>query len=235
MVDPYIHFWQNKVQTKNSNIVICTSPKYVDYYKNLNINKVITIPHGISEEEQKIDVNKVNQILNDYGKFAILIGSIDNDINLDLLKKIALKNIKIIIIGSEFKNNFEWEKLKQTNNIFYLGIMHAKELKNYISAAKVCLIAYNFSPKKNQISRSPLKALNYLAQKKPIVSSIDTEIDILENEGIYKASNENEFFNFVNDGINNQLEINQQKIDDYLKKHKYELLINNILIELNDN
>ena len=141
--------------------------------------------------------------------------------------------MNLVVIGSESPGLSQWEEIKKLPHLFYLGSMHAKKLKNYIKAAKACLIVYNFvSLQNDQVSRSPLKALNYLAQNKPIITSIDAEISELENDGVYKADNEEEFIGYVKKAFNNELKVNYDKVESYLKHHKYPELIECILKHL---
>lgn len=232
VVDPYIHLWQNKHQAKSANLIICTSPKYIDYYSALTPSKVIEIPHGISPDEFNIDETKKESIIKLYQRFAIVVGTISQEIEIDLLYKLAKKNISLVIIGQELIKNNKWEEIKNFPNVFYLGKMHAKKLKNYISAASVCLILYKFEGKKEQISRSPLKALNYLAQMKPVVSSIDSDVPSLLNKGIYQASNIEDFINITLKAIESDMVIDNLSITQYLDAHLYPKLISKILKEV---
>lgn len=235
VVDPYMHFWQNKIQAKNADLIICTSPKYVSYFNDLNCKNVVRISHGISDEEFDIDTSTVNTIKGKYGDFIIMIGAIAKDIDIDLLQAIANEKINLVLIGSEPSNSNDWNELKKSEHVFYLGLMHAKNLKNYIAASKGCLIVYNFvSVQKGQVSRSPLKALNYMAQKKPIITTIDAEIESLRNEGIYQAKNTKEFMGLVKKAIRSELNVNVEKVDTYLNKHNYSKLIKDILERLNN-
>lgn len=226
-----MHFWQDNIQAKNADLIVCTSKKYLKYYKFSS--NLIHIPHGISEEEFNTDLKKVNDIQNEHGNYVIMVGAIAKDIDLNLLKAIVNDKKKLLVIGSELIDLPQWEDIKTSEHLIYLGPLHAKKLKNYIKAAKACLIVYNFiSLQNNQVSRSPLKALNYLAQKKPIITTIDSGINKLKNEGIYQAENEKEFLDFVKKAFNNELNVNDDKVASYLKHHKYPLLIEDILKHL---
>lgn len=233
VVDPHLHLWQNDIQAEKSNLIICTSNKYIHYYKNKGHANVLKIPHGISKDEYDVDITKTSLIKKEYGEFVIIIGSIASDVNIKLLERIANEQINVIVIGPETIKSSEWNKIKELDNLHYLGEMHSKELKNYISVANAGLIIYNFiSKQKGQVSRSPLKALNYLAQEKPVITSIDSEISDLKNEGTYWAKNENEYLKFVHQAINFELNINTHKTRKYLNQHEYPKLISTIINQL---
>ncbi len=233
-VDPYNFLWQDPIQVSNADLVVCTNPKYYEYYReNYKSKEVVLIPHGISEDEFENDSEKISAIKNRYGKFVILIGSITVDMNFDLLKIIAEHNIKLIILGQETSKIESWEKLKSHKNILYLGEVHAKEIKNYIAAASAGLIAYNFNNTVTKNSRTPLKIMNYLAQNKPIITSVKTTLNTLENQCIYNANNSDEYLLLLQKAQNNELKVNTESINMYLSNHKYPILIKQILTQLN--
>jgi len=125
-----------------------------------------------------------------------------------------------------------WETIKQHKNVEYIGTKHAKELKNYISASKVCLNPYQFDLKKTIGSRSPLKILNYIAQYKVVVTSIDSEIKELSECIIYRVYNSTEFIEKLKIAVMDGLFIDKNKVKQYLEKNSYSLLINKILKEI---
>jgi hypothetical protein len=233
VVDPHLHLWQNKIQAKNADLIVCTSNKYVDYYKDDGCQNVIQIPHGISEDEFKLDSDRVEMIYEEYGDFVIVVGTIAHDVDINLFKRIAEEKINLLIIGREIIVSDGWEVIKNLKNVHFIGQLHAKELKNYVSAAKAGLITYNFTPKqKHQIGRSPLKVLNYLAQKIPIITSVSSDLDTLNNEVVYRAYNSEEFISFVKRAMGNNLFVNSDKIEHYLQQHSYPRLINTIFYKL---
>ena len=234
VVDPHMHLWQNKIHAENSDLIVCSSDKYIHYFNVFGCKNIVQMGHGISEEEFEIDQQIVNSITTKYGNFVIFIGAIAHDVNIDILQKIASEHINVLIIGTESVSCPEWAALKESEYVHYIGQLHAKELKNYIAASKAGLIAYNFiSKQKNQISRSPLKALNYLAQNKPVITSIDAEIEILNNQGIFKANDIENYTALVRKAVSSELTVNIQAIKSYLDQHKYNTLISNILVLIN--
>lgn len=227
VADPYVTLWQDKLHVKNADLIICTSPKYKPLYDSKN-KKVIVIPHGVSDEEFNEDHLKKENIKKTYGDFALVVGTITASVNIQMIRKIALEGYRVVVIGPDKHASIEWEKIKNMNNVTYLGVIHAKELKYFTAGSKVCLIAYSFDLNLKKFSGSPIKTINYLAQFKPIISSISTEIDPLINYGIYEASNEEEFINFVKKGMNGELLVDEKKILDYLNTVNYKNLIQKI-------
>ena len=164
VVDPYMHLPKDRTLAKKADLIVSTSLKYINHYTNINPN-IIQIPHGISKEEFNLDDKKIAKIKQQFGNYAISIGAISNFVDIDLFIKIAEEKINLVIIGSENHISKEWNQLKQMPNVFYLGEMHAKELNNYVSGAKACLIAYKFNCKEEHISGSPLMCSSLLSSK----------------------------------------------------------------------
>lgn len=232
-VDSYNFLWQDEYQVSSADLIICTNPKYIDYYTTNYIDKnIIQIPHGISEDEFENNQDEIDLIKEQFGDFVILIGSLSKDIDLALLRKIAETNIRIVVIGPEVAKIEEWERLKDLTNVIYLGEIHAKKIKNYIAASKVGLVAYKFKKIVDKNSRTPLKIINYLAQNKPVITSLKTPLSLLEKKAIYSAETIEEYVFLVEKAIQNQLFIDEEKIKEYLDNHKYPNLINQIFNQL---
>lgn len=232
VIDPYNAFWQDKLQLKRADLIICTNPKYYDYYNNYSKNKILLIPHGISEDEFTVNEISIENYKKKFGDFVILIGSVTIDMNFNLIQNLADNNIKLVVLGMEIFKNEYWDKLKQHENINYLGEVHAKEIKNYIAASKAGLVIYNFKRIIDKNSRTPLKIMNYIAQNKPVITSIKVPLSLLEGKAIYTAETQEEYVLFTKKAICNQLFVDKGKTKGYLDNHKYPNLINQILNQL---
>lgn len=234
VVDPYNFLWQDLYQVNSADLIVCTNPKYYDYYTTTYPQKkTILIPHGISEEELEQDNQKVSEIKKQYGDFVILIGSIASDLNFELLKIIADNNFKLLILGVVTTKNNCWEELKKHTNIYYLGEIHAKEIKHYIASSNAGLILYNFKSIIDKNSRTPLKIMNYLAQNKPIITSVKTTLTNLENKCIYNAFDSKEYLSLIQKSFNKKLTVDKNEIKMYLSNQYYSKLISEILNNLN--
>ena len=229
IADPYMHAWSDLILARKAKLVVCTSPKYVDYYNSyVDSKKVLHIPHGVSEEEFELSVSEVNRIKKDHGSFFLLIGSLNDDIDYSLMNEVASK-VKLVVLGSEKmrqeENQLAWKRLKTQANIEYLGTIPARELKHYIASAKCCLLLYKFNLKKTIGTGSPLKVMNYLAQYKPVVTSIDPEIPQLINCAIYWANNEQEFLKKCEDAVKGELPLDKVRVKELLGSRVYSSLI----------
>lgn len=238
VADPYMSLKATSnfdpVISRKANLIICTSPLYEPFYRSKGHKNTLIIPHKISDSELNIDENKVNFLKNKFGKFILLVGSFNNDVSIETLETIN-KEIgnNLLFVGIDPKKAI-YEKMKYKDRYHYIGPIHAKKIKNYIAASSICIVAYKYSLNKGIGSGSPLKILNYLAQYKPIISSIDTEINELKNKVIYNAKSSSEFINLINKGLKNELFVDEVAIKKYLSDHTYKNAINKILNCLNE-
>lgn len=223
----------DEVLFKKANIIVCTSPNYKNYYIEKGASNVITIKHKISRNEFKIDDCEVKKIKNLYGDFILLIGTLNDDIEYNLIEEVNSKiNTNLVFIGKDSPTKQLNKRITLNNRFHNIGVIHAHKLKNYIYASTVCLTVYKFNLSKGGGVRSPLKTLNYLAQAKPIITSIDSEIPELLNCAIYRARSNEEFLTLVRKGLANSLFINKKAISEYLNKNSYEQAISEILNHL---
>lgn len=230
VVDPYFHFWQNKPSAIHSDLVVVINKRLYDKYDFIREEKKLIIPHGISNDEKEISQSEVENLKNKYGNYFIYVGNLSNDIDTDLFKAVIEKH-KILVIGNNSFNVIEKELLNHPNCKF-LGIKKSKELNNYIAASIGGLILYKFPKQDNSIVRTPLKALNYLAQNKPIITSINTNIPELLNLAIFQAKDKENFIELLNKINSGEIIVDEEKTNEYLSSVQYSKLIERILNKL---
>ncbi|NME68166.1 glycosyltransferase [Flammeovirga aprica] len=234
IADPYMSIDATKkfhpILEKKASKLVCTSPHYFNYFKKKGYTNILQIPHAISEEEYKIDLNEVSQIKKNYGKFILFVGTLNDDVDFSLIEKITKNiNVNFILLGKDNEEKSIRKRVNFNGNLHYLGVVHAQKLKNYIAASEVCITVYKFNLDKGVGSRSPLKILNYLVQKKPIVTSIDSEIIELENKVIFKINNKEDFIYLLKEILEGNKKIDTESINNFLSKRTYPIFINNIL------
>ncbi len=222
---------------READLVLFTNPNLRIHYESLNRN-ILHIPHGINPEEHIADPEITRMLTGDFGNYILCLGSISDDYDLALLEKIALSisNRNLIFIGPLLmkiqENSRYFHKIIQMKNVKYLGTVHGLEIKHYVSAASVCLVPYRNKAMKGGINRSPLRILNYLAQKKVIVTSIFSEIPELENKAIYTASDTEQFIRLVEDAIGNKLMLDEKAVEKYLQEKSFRKMFQNIFVQL---
>ena len=230
VVDHYMEAEHDKKLAKRADLVILTSPKFVDYYRTLNKN-VINVPQGVSSEEFVPDEPVVSKLKQKYGKIILFIGTLSWETNLDIPDKISLEfpEHTLFIIGPyKIADETEREQFKNIcdrKNVTYFGIVPGNELKNYVKASEVCIIPYKFSHEKKMNNRSPLKAISYLAQNKIVITTIDCEINELENKSIFKADNLQEFMDLMKKALNKTLVPDEKAVETFFKRINYDTLI----------
>ncbi|HKR05408.1 MAG TPA: hypothetical protein VJY62_12305 [Bacteroidia bacterium] len=237
VVDQYMGKKNDRFLAEKSDLVISTSPKFMDHYKKYNPH-VINIPQAVSKEEFVCDESVVNKIKNEYGKIILFIGTLSPDISFDIFEKVSenFTRHNILMIGPEkFSDHSErnqFENILNKANVKYIGVKPAAQLKNYVKASEVCIIPYKSGSEKKMSIRSPLKAINYIAQKKIVVSTIDCEIKELENKIIYNAGNHEEFIFLIQKAIDKELIVDEKAVNEFLGKISYDKLIDFIFSRL---
>ena len=236
VVDPYMHFWSDNYIAAKADLIVVTSPKYLLHYEHFHpANEIVHIPRGVANAEFVLEAGISQQIAKHFAPYALLVGSLNDDVDYTLLEQVA-KEYRLVILGKETvrqdKNSKQWTEIKQHKNVTYMGVVASQELKNYVNAAMLCLVLYQFNLQKAIGSGSPLKLLNYLAQHKPTITTIDPEIPELLNKGIFWAKNMGEFRQMLQSGMAGELAIDSNAIMSYLDAHRYPVLINKILTHL---
>jgi hypothetical protein len=230
VVDHYMEEEHDKRLASRSDLVILTSPKFMDYYRMLNKN-VINVPQAVSSEEFICDESIVSKLREEYGKIILFIGTLSWETNLNIPEKISeeFPEHTLLIIGpnkiADEKEKEQFKNICARKNVTYFGIVPGNELKNYVKASEVCIIPYKFSHEKKMNNRSPLKAISYLAQNKIVITTIDCEIKELENKSIFKAENLEEFMSLMKKAVNKSLVPDEKATEAFLKRINYDTLI----------
>ncbi len=124
-------------------------------------------------------------------------GAIATWLNYDLLNKLSKErpDYNFVYIGSNFKG---LSRLKNRENVFYLGEKDYKELYKYSSLFSCAIIPF----KDGEIAKatSPVKLFEYMAVKKPVVCTKDL-LECYGYEGVFIAQNEDNFIEFVDKAI----------------------------------
>lgn len=233
VVDPYSNVVSDRKIARNSNLIVSVSKNYIAHYKKYNEN-VIIVPHGISDDEFNTDAKIIEELSKKYGDYILLVGTINDRIDLLLLKKILVffKNNKLLVIGPLlFKDNNNYKQFNSLlifENMKYLGSINAKSINNFIKASSVCILCYK--QEENEFCRgTPLKVSNYLSQNKIIISSTYF-YDLVEfnYKIIYMVKHHTDFLYFLKQAINENLYYDIDLANSYKKKISYSNLINRI-------
>ncbi|RZD39997.1 MAG: hypothetical protein CXT78_13310 [Thaumarchaeota archaeon] len=178
---------------RNANLVLTTTKNLKNYAIEMNAKRenVEMFPLGVnindfkpleksSELEKELDIKENDKVIIFVGTIYAFAG-IKNIIN-----EFSLfgKNVKFIIIGggpdfNRIKLQVQSQKLEK--NIILLGFIPQKDIAKYIALADVCLNPFEINQITNRIL--PTKILEYLACKKPVLSTpLNGTKEILLNE-----------------------------------------------------
>lgn len=185
---------------KMTDIVIATSEKLHDRLARKH-KFVIYSPNGVDFELFQQALKKPKH-LSDLEKIPRprigYVGAINKKVDIYLLYHLATKYPKwsIVMVGPERalgkKEDALKKKLKDLNNVFFLGFKPSVDIPYYIEGLDICLICYKMGGWVPYIY--PLKLHEYLACGKPTVgSSIDSLIKFRHIIGIADTPEEWEF------------------------------------------
>lgn len=125
----------------------------------------------LKNTEKKLkNIDKVEEFIKDHKITLCYYGALAKWFDYDLLKFIAQdKNIGILLIGVDYDGSLKKSNVNNYNNILYIGAVEYKNLKYYISNIDILTIPFL----KNSITdaTSPVKLFEYMAIKKPIITT----------------------------------------------------------------
>ncbi len=237
VVDPIAGSHLDVEQSLAADLVIITSPKFIEHYRKLNKN-VIQIGQGADTQffqvqESDADIQKL--ISHDS---ILLLGTISDEIDLLFLQVLANKfPRKLVLIGPDTTRDAQkkeqFQKLLSIEGVTWLGPMPPVEFRKHLQACSIGIIAYDNSRHDRNNLRSPLKVISYLAAGKSIVSNIDCEIGSLQNKAIYNVTTQDEYFELILKGYSNQLNFDTQAVNTYLQSIDYNELLRVIFEKIN--
>lgn len=121
-------------------------------------------------------------------------GVIDERIDLDLVAEVARQNpeASFVMVGPLAK--ITEEELPRESNIYYLGQRNYHELPNYLKGFTIAMMPFALNDSTKYIS--PTKTLEYMAARKPIISTPITDVvrdyahcvDIINNADEFTAA-----------------------------------------------
>ena len=192
----------NKFRGENENNILAPNAVNLEDFKN----------HGneIGEKIQPI-VNKRKPIIGYYGALAKWV-------DYKLIEELAKEreDYEIVLIGMDYDGSYDQSNLKDYSNISYLGMIDYRDLINYSRYFDVCIVPFI----KNDItdSTSPLKIFEYMALKKPIVT---TDINECKNyESCLISKDYDEFIKNIDKAL--KLEVDNKEYFNILRRESEE-------------
>lgn len=213
VIDPFYYNPLNTWLSEKADILVLTSKRHAPYYEAY-AQKIMVVPQALDLASEKEHISK-RTTATVPEKFAVLLGTLSEDVNLNLLyKTFSETKMNLVMIGKlrEFSSQkTEWEKLLALPNVKYLGMLSPKDFYPILSKASAGLIVYS-AQKQKQVS-SPLKVLNYLLTGLPVITSLECEIDILLDKGIYNFRQEKELKILLEKAFNGALIVDHEAVN----------------------
>ncbi len=233
---------------KHSDKVIVLNETHQKYVINEGIkaNKILIIKTGVSLENTRYNNSKIKMLKEKFDfseddfiiffmgylyDFAGLIEIIDYYNKNDLAKRYK---IKFLIIGNKGIENQLRNHIQKVraNWVVYAGRIPYNEIANYIEISDLGLLSFKINDVTREIS--PIKIYEYMAQKKPALSTKLPGIynEIGENNGVIYAKNQKELIERIKDlsGKKEELQKIGLKGYNYIKKN---LLWEDIVMDFN--
>lgn len=132
---------------------------------------------------------KFNQLINDSKPLIGYYGALAKWFDYELIKKINDTNkYNIVLFGIKYDDSFDLSNINNYKNICFLGPKDYKVLKNYANKIDVLMIPFLI----NDITKatSPVKIFEYMALKKPIITTDMNECRKYESVLIGKTHQE---------------------------------------------
>ncbi len=238
VVDPIVGYHLDKEMALEADLVIVTSPKFLDHYHSLNKN-VIRIGQGVDLGFFRHQYN-VTELESQVSYDSILLlGTFSDEIDYRFLHKLAGRYPgKLVLIGpdktSESEARTSLKMLRSTKGVTWLGPMNPVAFHKHLAACRIGIITYTYSNYERNNLRSPLKIISYLACGKSIISNIDCEVPTLVNKAIYIVNNDEDYFKLLDESYANRLAFDADAVAKFLSKIDYDKLLSDIFLKLKE-
>lgn len=242
VVDPYIDRPNDRSFARQADLVVAINPWYLRYYGRIN-DRCLLVPHGMQAASRTSDPKAVHQHRQRYGRFAVLASGLSRSLNFPLLLQLARTrpDVPLVIAGKRFPLPKREQELSNAlfslPNVHYAGVLHPERLKDLIRAASLSLVTYAFEETRSvpgEAGRTPLKALTYLAQHCPVVSTNNSYVPEVEGRGFFKAEDPDHFLALANEVLEGKRGVDDAAIDAYLDTVGYGALSQRILHALDE-
>lgn len=223
---------------KNKKIfIIATADELISEVKKYRNTNYLLSCNAVSIQDWKPTKKIPKDIKNIINQKKIIIGyygAMAKWLDYKLLKEIITnkKNINFVFIGSNYDDSLFESKITKINNVFYLGPKPYLELKEYSKFFDICILPFKVN--KTTAAVSPVKLFEYMAQKKPIISTNLKECK--KYKGCLISNNPKDFIKKIDEGINKLKDTNYlNNLYDTAKKNTWEKRVDEIINFLKTN
>lgn len=200
------------VMVSDSDVTLAVSKVLADDFSSRLKKDIKVLPNGV-------DFHKVKKaegafIKEKYSSPIIgFIGSFEYFIDFDLILAAAKRLPKLIflLVGAGRDENYVKEqiKIKNLENVVLTGGVPHDNVASYINAMDVCLNIF----KKIPISHgaSPIKLFEYIAMRKPVISTRLREVENIDRGFLFYADTVEELVSSITKILNNKNELIEMK------------------------
>lgn len=187
----YFSYFKKMMASKNLVKLALNSKALKQIYEKNNFmnqfsNKMIVANNGsrIFPLEQKIQLPGNNKVKVGY------VGHLYKGRGIDIILECAntLRHLDFILIGGEKEDIDFWKNNSENKNLYFLGFINPQLIYKYRNSFDILLAPYQnevYTPAGfNTVSfMNPIKILEYMSSKKPIIASLLPAIqDVLQHE-----------------------------------------------------
>lgn len=151
--------------------------------------------HFQVKKDSSLTNDRMKDILKEKKPIIGYYGALASWFDYEMIKYLAKKrpNYNIVLIGVKYDDYYDKHNLEEFSNIHYLGTIDYKDLPYYAIYFDVCTIPFLI----NDITQatSPLKLFEYMALKKPIVTTAMHEC--LKYKSVFIAHDNEEYVNLI--------------------------------------
>jgi len=183
----------NKILKNEDIYIVATATNLLNNVKKVRKKNYVLSTNGVNPEDfenpSKNIPEKIKELKAKYDKLICYYGSLATWFDYDLLKKCALKypNYGFILIGYLYDKSYENSGISKIKNVVYLGKVPYNELINYTSWVDLLTIPFLV----NDVTKatSPVKLFEYMATKKPVLTTDLPECKKYKSVMVEKADN----------------------------------------------
>lgn len=232
VIDPFYDKRLDKKLAQSSDLVIVTSPRFVDYYKDLNTNTML-IQQGVDPQL----VDQFDELENEEERRMVLLGSLTDKVNYQwITEAVSRSGMKLLIIGPDLIRDAlvrsEFNALCQLPEVEWTGALSPDEYLPLLRPGSLGLIAYRTDLKNEQVMRSPLKVISYISRGMPVLTNIDCEIPELEGPAINRVDSLDGFVSGTMGYQTDGPSFDNKVVLSYLRSRRYDVLIRSVLERL---
>lgn len=167
---------------KKSDITLVVSSVLRDSFPTASRGKMRLLPNGVNIRDFSLSA-ECDRIREMYPTPIIgYVGCFEYFIDLDLILKTAesLKNLTFLLVGTgrEFADVQRRVQSRALHNVILTGPVPHEKIAHYIGAMDICLNV--FKPLPISHAACPIKLFEYLAMKKPVISTRLREVEKID-------------------------------------------------------